>query len=164
DPDAYRVDVETEFLDPESGMFAHSDIEQCCDRPWAVLDPVAGHHYSAAIDPATRGNAWTLVVLGKNRSGRFFVVRHQQWVGSTSEPLSPLATFQDIATILAPYGVKTLHTDQWAADALVDIATQCNLWLVSDSIGAANKLEMFTALKAVVADRNISLPHDTQLL
>lgn len=164
DPDAYRVDVDTEFLDPESGMFAHSDLELCCDRPWEFLDPVSGHHYSAAIDPATRGNAWTLVVLGRNRRGRYFVCRHQQWIGSTSEPLSPLAVFQDISSILAPYGVKTLHTDQWAADALVDIATQAQLWLISESISNHSKLEMFTALRAVVADKNISLPHDMQLL
>lgn len=164
DPDAYRVDVETEFLDPESGMFAHNDLELCCDRPWEFLDPMTGHHYSAAIDPATRGNAWTLVVLGRNRKGRYFVCRHQQWIGSTSEPLSPLAVFGDIASILAPYGVKTLHTDQWAADALVDIATQAQLWLVSESISNHSKLEMFTALRAVVADKNISLPHDMQLL
>lgn len=161
-PDAYRVDVETEFLDPESGLLSYSEIESIStlDRH---MPPLPGHYYCAAIDPATRGNAWTVVVLGRERDNSLQVVYAFQWIGSISEPLSPTKIFADIAAILQPYRITTLYTDEWAADALIEIAGSCNLWLISKKTTATEKLERFTTLKSLVSDKALSLPNNNDL-
>ena len=163
DPDAYRVDVCTEFLDPEAGLFSTSELESCItlegDQP-----PRAGHYYAAAIDPATRGNAWTLVVGEKARNGNARVVLARQWQGSVSAPLSPKKTFAEIAELLKPYGISTMHTDGWAADALIEHASDTGLWLVSHAITDKLKLEYYTHVGALVADRRIELPRNRDLI
>lgn len=163
DPDAYRVDVCTEFLDPEAGLFSTSELEGCItlegDQP-----PRPGHYYASAIDPATRGNAWTLVVGEKARNGNARVVLARQWQGSVSAPLSPKKTFAEIAELLRPYGVTTLHTDQWAADALIEHASDAGLWLVSHSITDKLKLEYNMHMGALVADKQLELPRNRDLI
>lgn len=164
DPDAYRVDVDCEFMDPESGLLGLSDLESCRRDGPPVLPPKSGHYYTAAIDPATRGNAWTLAVLERQRSGVLAVALAKQWTGSQSQPLSPSDTLKEISQILSAYSVTNLHTDQWAADSLVEIAAQHNLWLVSHNVTDKLKLEMFNHLRALIHDKKLELPNDLVLL
>lgn len=158
DPDAYRVDVLCEFLDPVAGLFSTAELEACITHNSDCEPPKPGHYYSAAIDPATRGNAWTLVVLERTRSNTARVVLAKQWVGSVAEPLSPKATFAEIAELLKPYNCNVIHTDQWAADALIETASESGLWLTSHAITDKLKLEYFKHLGARVADRTLELP------
>lgn len=164
DPDAYRVDVLCEFLDPVAGLFSTAELEACITHDSDCEPPRAGHYYSAAIDPATRGNAWTLIILEHTRSGAARIKLAKQWIGSVAEPLSPKATFAEIAELLKPYGTNTLHTDQWAADALIELASEAGLWLISETITEKIKLEMFKHLGARVADRTLELPRVRELI
>lgn len=163
DPDAYRVDVECEFLDPESGLYSPSILESCIKYD-GDLPPGAGHYYSAAIDPATRGNAWTLVVGERTREGKIRVALARQWQGSISAPLSPKATFADIFKLLIPYGLNTLHTDQWAADAMIEHAGDAGLWLIAHSITDKLKLEFNMHAGALVADDMVEFPRNRDLI
>lgn len=164
DPDAYRVDVDCEFMDPESGLLALHELEPLRRQSNIPQTPLAGHYYSAAIDPATRGNAWTLIVIERSRLGAIRVVLNQQWVGTSAKPLSPSDVFAELSSVLAPYNIYNLHTDQWAADSLVEIAAQHNLWLVSHNVTDKLKLEMFNHLRALVHDKKLELPNDLVLL
>ncbi|MFA6167028.1 MAG: hypothetical protein WC700_10445 [Gemmatimonadaceae bacterium] len=124
DPDAYRTDVEGEFGASASGQYAPDLVRAAVRDAPADLPAVDGHHYVAAIDPATRGNAWALVVMTKERrseGGRRRVVLAREWLGSSVAPLSPSVVLQEIAALLAPYRVRVVATDQWAADALRDV-------------------------------------------
>lgn len=172
-PDAYRVDVECEFLDPESGLVALSELEQCVRREGPQVTPAKpGHYYVAAMDPATRGNSWSLVLVEHARNlalndytgPGMRVALATQWTGSTSKPLSPTETFREIAALLAPYNITTLHTDEWAADSLIELAAAQGLWLTSHRTTDKLKLTMMTELAARIADRTIELPPNRDLL
>lgn len=58
----------------------------------------------------------------------------------------------DIASICGRYGVRKLASDQWAADAIRDLASRRGLRLESEATTAASKLAMFEQVRAVVAN------------
>jgi hypothetical protein len=56
-----------------------------------------------------------------------------------------------------------LHGDQWAADALRDLAEEAGLTLVESTSTAAEKEDRYAALGTRLAEQEIELPPDTQL-
>lgn len=161
-PGVYRTDILGEFADPEASLFTAEELE-AVTRKTGDLPPEEGVQYVAVIDPATRGNAWTLTVKGKRRDGERVVetiVLARQWIGSKLAPLSAREVFTEIADILRPYGVIDIVSDQWAADPLRDIALGCGLNLYSVTTTAMSKVEMFNALAAKVGQGLVELPLD----
>jgi hypothetical protein len=161
DPIAYRTDVLGEFADPETALFS-SDILTRQTREGPVELEYDWHNtYVAAIDPATRGNAWTLIVATCVKRGEHMtkktVVLARQWIGSRLAPLSPEAVFGEIAEILAPYQVVIVKSDQWAADALRDIARRVGLTLIFEDITAAKKLELYEGLRVGLEQGDVEL-------
>lgn len=174
-PDAYETDCMARFLDPESGLLASWELDSCVRRDaferltieglelpgvdeCFARAPVKGDYYVATIDPATRGNAWALTILGCSGPGRYYVAFARQWVGSTASPLSPSVVFAETALLLKPYGLGSAFSDQWAADALVELAAKAGLWITPETVTGPIKLEMMTTLKAHVTDRTLELP------
>lgn len=161
-PGVYRTDILGEFADPEASLFTAEELELVTRRT-GDLPPESTVQYIAIIDPATRGNAWTLTVKGKRRVEERVlevIVLARQWIGSKVAPLSADSVFTEIADILAPYGVTDIVSDQWAADPLRDIALRHGLNLYSVTTTAMSKVEMFNALAAKVAQGDVELPLD----
>lgn len=89
-------------------------------QPWDL--PFAEHHrYVAAMDPATRGHAWTLVVATKGTDGIRRVALAREWRGTPSHPLSPKAIMAEVKAYVAAYGLRSVVTDQAAIDYLRDL-------------------------------------------
>lgn len=122
DPDVYRTDVLAQFATPEQALLSSETVERATRAAPATMPPEPGCIYTAAIDPATRGNGWTLVVATRKKGKRKVIVRAEEWRGSRSEPLNPTAVLQEIAAILGPYGVSAVKSDQHLGDALRDLA------------------------------------------
>lgn len=161
-PDAYRVDVMTEFMAPESTMFAAPELEACATLE-GEMAPCSRHHFVAVIDPATRGNAWALMLLANTGNGVASVVLMRQWIGSTSEPLSPRKVLGEIAEVIKPY-TTMLDSDQWSADALRDIALEVGLYLRTHTVTGPERVDQFESMKARVTDRKLRMPRDPVLL
>jgi hypothetical protein len=157
DENAWRVGVLGEFVDAETALFTASEVERC-----TTLDGDVAHNalwsYCAVMDPATRGNAWTLVVLGNAGGGRVVVVKARQWVGSGGTPLSPRDTLSSIRDELAPYGLDTVHSDQWAADALIDLGRTVGLTVLTHTMTGPGNVDAFDSLATFVRDGRIDLP------
>ena len=166
--DAYNVDVLCQFMDPVQGLFTLPELQGITRAAPLELAPSSRHSYAAAMDPATRGNGWALVIttnLGKvDGRDRYSVVLCRQWIGSKSEPLSPRAVLAEIADILRPYGIQSVMTDQWSIDPLRDIAGQCGLGLIEITISRGVKFELYDGLKKRVVDRTIELSPDPVLV
>ena len=158
DPAAFRTDVLGEFADVESSMFSGDDLSLVTRRDALEIEPQAGHQYVAAMDPATRGDAWTLVVATRRADGVCSIVLARQWQGLRGEPLSPDRVLAEIAEALRPYDVARVSTDQWAADALIDIGARHSLWIASEAITAARKVDLFESLRTRVLARTVELP------
>lgn len=118
------------------------------------------HTYTAAIDPATRGNAWTLVVacLSDNQVRRIVLAR--EWRGTRKQPLVPGSVFAEIALLLQPYGLKYVHSDQFSEDAMREIARQKGLSLLVTPWTAGLKADAYDALKTLAQESRLDVPPD----
>jgi hypothetical protein len=164
DPMAFRTDVLGEFADPEASMFAADDLAAVTRRDAVELEPVPGHHYVAAMDPATRADAWTLVVATRLAGGKLAVCCARQWHAQRGAPLSPDDVLREVAEELRPYNVARVATDQWAADALSDIGARHGLYVQSEAITASRKVELFESLRTLVLSRGVELPPVRELI
>lgn len=151
---SYRTDVLAEFASPEE-MFFPADLLQRCIRPERLPEP--RHTYVAAMDPATRGNGWTLLIATREGNLRR-VVRAAEWRGSEAEPLSSRKVLENIAEMLKPYGVTVVHTDQYMGDALTDLARDVGLTLVQWRPNERQRAEWFFSLRRWMEDGNLEIP------
>lgn len=163
DPQGYQTDVRGEFADPETNLLSSLELSAVTRATPLELPPQTGHAYSAAMDPATRGNAWTLVVLTKTREGLPAVVLARQWVGSKAAPLSPDKVLGEIASILAPYRTRHVATDQYSTDAIKDIARRHELYLYERAWAVESRYEKYDKLRVAIADGRIELSPEPML-
>jgi hypothetical protein len=167
DEQAYRTDVLAEFADPESSLFSSMEIDRCTRAAPLVLPKEDQHHYVAAIDPATRANAWTLAIGVRKRraTGRGYtsIVLAKQWQGSKTDPLKPDETLQEIASLIRSYGLGFLYTDQHAADFIHAIAQRYGVDVIKENITAPSKVQMYESLRTRIADGDVELPPDPQV-
>lgn len=154
-PDAYATDVLAEFRQPESGLFG-SELDACVRVSRETLPPQSTHYYVAAIDPAARGNAWTLVVMTRERERRV-VVLTREWKGSKAQPINPSQIMEEIAAILRPYHVTELVSDQWSYDALRDIAERSGLYLRQRPLTQSEAADAWTSLRSAMVQGLLEL-------
>lgn len=163
DPVAYRTDALAEFADPESSLLTQGEIDAVTRASPLEIPYREGHKYSAAMDPATRGNAWALVITTtERRDGREVqvIALARQWVGSSVTPLSPRKVLSEIAPILRGYGLRSVLTDQWSADALRDIGQDFGLGVYPETVTGADNVAAFHDLRTLIADHRLELPPD----
>lgn len=172
-PDEYRTDVLCEFLAPEAALLLPEHVEAAQRMEGGDCVRVAGAHYTAAMDPATRGNGWTLVVA--TRDGRLRrIVAIREWRGSPAAPLDPKAVLDEVAQCLRPYGVNSVDSDQWSGDALAALAREAkvytangpvpyplrlHLWRMTDR----EKTERYLDLRLMLATGGLELPRHATL-
>lgn len=126
------------------------------------IEPDDRHRYVATMDPATRGNAWTLIVASLSDNHVRCVVLAREWVGSKAKPLSPSAVFQEAAALLKPYGLSHVYSDQFAEDALRELARPHGLYLIVDAPWtAATKADAYDGLRALMQEGRLEIPNDS---
>lgn len=127
----------------------------------ADLPPDDRHFYKATIDPATRGNAWTLVVTTLSDDHVRKVCLAREWRGTKARPLVPGEVFKEIAALIRPYRLRHVHSDQFAEDSMREIARQHDLFLVVDQPwSAASKADAYDGLLTIVREGRLELPPD----
>ena len=161
DPDAFQMTVMAEFGTPPEAMFSDTSLRRCT-RVVAELprDPQA--EYTAAMDPATRGNGWTLVIATRDGRRRV-VVLAREWRGSKVEPLDPDKVFEEMAPVLQQYGVRFVYTDQWAADPLKALARRHGISVVERGAQSEELFDRYLAFRTRLETGDIELPPEPQL-
>jgi hypothetical protein len=173
DPRAYQADVLGEYVDPESSLLATPDIEACTDLGVTERAPrlddsgQLAREYVAALDPATRANAWTLIVLCTVKMGPFGeeyeVALAKQWQGTPQNPLRPSIVLAEIRDLCAPFGVTDAFSDQASFDALADIGDMVGFGLTG-LLGAEGATDLdCEAIRPVISERRIRLLDNSQL-
>jgi hypothetical protein len=145
----------------ESSLLTETIVDRVT-RKGGDVPPEHGHTYVAAIDPASRGNAFTLIVATRTGDVRRIVLA-RDWTPKGGLPLELGVTFAEIATLIAPYGLSHAYTDQFAADPLVELARHARLSLVPKPWTAQTKAEGYQELQAHAVAGNLELPNDAQL-
>ncbi len=153
-PSAYRTDVLAEFSAPEERLFDSEALGRAMRQECA---PEPGQSYSAAMDPATRGNSWTFGVFTRTGKRKRMVCARQA-TGSRNKALSPREVF---ATIIVPecrrYSVTSIQTDQYYVDALQDIAREFGLSLIQTPMTEREKVERYLAILTKTNEGEIEL-------
>lgn len=118
----WQSDVLGEFVDAVLALIASGAVEARVRRGAENLEYDPRNDYAAFMDPATRRNAWTLVILTKGADDRIRVAFAKQWQGTPAEPLDVDATLLEARECCMGYGLDSATTDQWAADPIVQAA------------------------------------------
>lgn len=163
DPVAYQTDVLAEFADAEESLFTQVALNRCLRPTVEPLAYIPGHDYVAAMDPATRGNAWTLVICDREGNKKR-VVLATEWQGSSIEPLSPKAVLKEASELLAKYQLDWCYTDQWAADANKDIALDFGFALVVEEMTTEEKVNAYLSLASNMLEGKVELPRNNVML
>ena len=162
DPIAYKTDVLAEFADVEEalipGLVVEDSVQDYDYLPWQ-----AGHDYVAAMDPAMRGDAWTLVVCDRIGHTKR-VVFAKEWQGTPDCPTNPKEVLQDIAKVLQSYMLNWCFTDQYSADALISLAEDYGLHLLCEDWTAQNKMECFMNLRAAITAGEVHVLNNRQVI
>ncbi len=132
-------------------------------RDGVVHVPEARYRYVAAMDPATRGNAWTLIVATQDEHQVRRVVLAKEWRGTRARPLVPGEVLADIRAHLEPYGLRHVYTDQYSGDALKEIAMGKGLLLSIEPWTQALKAESFERLKSLLGESRLRIVEDAQV-
>jgi hypothetical protein len=122
-PDVAATEEGAEFREPEEALLSDIVLRACTREAPLTIPREPGCDYVAAMDPATRGNAWTLAIATKKQARRV-VVCARQWRGSASAPLDPYEVLRDTSIIVRSYGIDWVETDQWSTDTLAAVAAR----------------------------------------
>jgi hypothetical protein len=161
DPTAYRTDVLAEFVDIEESLL--SPYLDAATREQMVLTPAENQEYVASMDPGTRANAWSLVVATR-KGNKKIIACAKQWQGTAMDPLRPKEVLKEAAEICFKYGISWAITDQYAADALKDLAEAYGLELVIEPWTKQNKIDLFMELQSQFQQGNVEIPPDQYVL
>jgi hypothetical protein len=174
DPDTAAREYGAEWIDADSSYLPALLVDKAIrDAPLVRM----GTAFAAAMDPATRGNAWTLAVGWSEQEWipveervddfegnavavtrtRVTIAAVWQWVGSKKAPLSPRDVLRQMASLLSPFGVATVYSDQWSIDALADHGRAMGL----DIVEHEGKIDApYARLRAMLQNSLIELPPD----
>lgn len=186
DPDAAAREYDAGWVDADS-TFLEAALVHGAARATPVERPAPDvrwvpHHdrptYVAAMDPATRGNAWTLVVVERRSTMtvldplvspepelplparvRFAVMAARQWVGSKSAPLDPNIVLREIKLTVGGYGLSAVHTDQWSSDAIKALARPIGIRTIESSLGSAeDRFAAYDEIRTLLTTQLLELP------
>jgi len=160
---AYQTDVLAEFMDPEESLYPQEVLAMCTRNKPLIIPYEPRHEYVCAMDPATRNNAWTMVIADRYK-GVKRIVYYRQWVGKPQAPLSPQRVLEEAQEALAAYRLDWFYTDQWAADAIKDLARQLGLFAVVEDWDERNKTDAYQSLAVAMADGRVEIPYDSMIM
>jgi hypothetical protein len=161
-PDVVAREYDALWVSADSA-FLEGTLVDAAARAEPLEEPrVSGAAYTAAMDAATRGNSWTLVI-GRGAAGpdglpRVIVALAMQWTGSKTKPLDPGVVLGEIAAVCARYGIREITCDAWGADPLASLARQHGLTLRSLTQTPQQKFDKFDAVRTLLATQRLELP------
>ncbi len=167
-PRVYQTDVLGKFADSEDQLFSSVVVDAAIRQGPEVIAPREGHSYIAAIDPAMRGNAWTLIVLGcegydDKGEPRYYVALSKQWRGSKSAPLRPDTVLREIAQTVKPYGLSEIWSDGHNIDSLQVIAEQEGISICEAFTTQGDVVGRIENIRVLLEDGRLELSPDRTL-
>lgn len=160
---AYQTDVQAEFMDAEESLYPQEVLARCTRTKPLIIPWEPRHEYICAMDPATRNNAWTMVIADRYK-GIKRIVFYRQWVGKPTDPLSPRRVLEEASEALRAYNLDWFYTDQWAADAIKDLALQLGMAAVVEDWTEKTKTDAYQSLAAAMADGRVEIPQDAMIM
>ncbi len=161
DPNVLLTECMAEFASLDENAYSLIAINKCTRKaPLPLVVPhVKGRHYRAAMDPATRGNGWTLVIGTRSENKRILVYAHE-WRGTKESPLDTRLVMADIAEVLAAYEIRSVASDQWLADPLIERAHEFGFNMYQEKVNNELKAKLHLGLQLAMGRGELELPDD----
>lgn len=162
DPVAFKTDVLAEFADITETLFSDELLKRCTRKGLYFIEHDPSRDFAAAMDPATRSNAWTLVIADRKGTKKR-IVYARQWMPTPLEPLSPKAVLKEVKEDLARYGLDWVYSDQWSADAIRDIAADMDVDVVIEQWTEKERTNCYLSLAEGMKAGTVEILDDPQL-
>jgi hypothetical protein len=156
DPDVYNTDFLAQFSSPEASLFPLPSV-LAATRPYESLPPEPGLSYTAAIDPATRGNAFTLIVASRKGDTRFVAVA-REWRGTRESPLKMREVLAEVASMVRLYGITHVVSDQYMVTTLNELAQDHGISIYNPPFSAKARSADYLAVSQKLAAGQIEIP------
>jgi hypothetical protein len=163
-PDVASREYDAAWVDADSAFLDGVLIDQAVRRKPLEEPRMHGATYCAAMDPATRGNGWALIIARAEQLSedlvRVVVAVAREWKGSRLAPLDPDATLAEIAGVLRGYGLSEIACDGWAVDALASIGRVHGVELLPRTTTASQAYEAWDGVRTLLSQKRLELaPH-----
>lgn len=167
-PRVYATDVLGNFADSEDQLFSSVTVDAATRKGPDQIKPRPGHSYVAAIDPAMRGNAWTLIVMGcdgvdEKGQPTYYVALSKQWRGSKVQPLRPDTVLREIARDLKSYELEEVWSDGHNIDSLQVIAEQEGITICEAFTTQGDMVLRVENIRVLIEDGRLELSPDRTL-
>ena len=158
DREIYRTSVLGEFLEADEALISLEEIDAVTRVSPLEQPPIDGVEYVAAMDPAARKNAWTLVIAGRWEPHRVGIAVAREWVPTGKSRLDPGKVMAEIAELCARYNLGRIMTDRWSVDAMRVIAAQHGLTLAEMSDQGIRRFHDYDRIRVMIQKRDVELP------
>lgn len=158
-PEVREVCTKRVFLDPERTWLTPDLLDACTRDGYEELeyDPCAT--YVVATDPATRTNAWSLVVLGCYPEPPTYRIAHaREWVPQPGERLRIRDVFREIQQVCQRYQTALVVGDRHMADALMEIGAEFGIEYLNADFKRETYNEAYLEMKRLMDDGALELP------
>lgn len=160
----YQREYLAQFTDSVNGWISPEILNPCVVRGRRQLPWQPGANYVAAIDPATRGHNFALVVLHQSPDGCVVVDLVRTWTGTAKAPLPFEPVLAEIKDILESYGINTAVGDQYNCDAIQQHLQKLGIIYRITTFGPQTRAKLFAGLKHLMVQRKIEIVDDPDLI
>ncbi len=154
DPDTFATDVEARFASKQSAFFDARLIDESVRQGRLAYDP--RNSYSAFIDPASRTNAFTFIIVTREGS-KCRVVLAKEWIGTRDTPLDTGDILTVIGADLEAYRVPYVESDGFMGDALASQARERGFDLVVRMTLGKERLEQALHFRTKLVSGEVEL-------
>jgi hypothetical protein len=157
-PEVREVTTKRVFLDP-GRTWLDATLIDANIRQQAVLQPDDAATYVVATDPATRTNAWSVIVLGCYPTRpKYRVALACEWVPKPGAPLQIPDTMGKIGSICRDYQTPTLIGDKHLVEVMSDAASEEGIEYVNSDMRRDEYTAAYLELHRLLTDRDLELP------
>jgi len=157
DEASFRRECGAEFTDEIAGWIPYEILDQCVAKSYTERPPVINATYSAAVDPAFKGDVFALAIAHRLPVGSIVLDYTATWTGTREAPLGYEWVCGEIARILKRYELNTVVGDQHCAAIIQQEFLKLGITYKEVTFGTGTRSEMFTNLKHLLIQKKVLL-------
>jgi hypothetical protein len=157
DPDLYRREFLAEFVDGSSAFLNSVDVLACQRKGIGTLAPRDGFSYVGTIDPAFSRDLFAMAI-GHRENDQLVMDGVWTWHREGFE-----ATLDQVVQVAERYRVRSLRTDQFSAQAVMEGLGKRGLHCEAVPWDSTGKWQAYARMKALINTRELELPDDEKL-
>ncbi|RLB33917.1 MAG: hypothetical protein DRH11_07635 [Deltaproteobacteria bacterium] len=146
DPETFKREYLAQFSDSISDFIPSDAVDNCVVTGRYGLPYQKKWHYTAALDAAFKGDAFTFA-LCHSEDNKIVFDRLESWRGTKDKPVQLKGVIDEIAAILAAYNTHVIHGDQYCAEPIRQAFVEKGIGFLETPFTSGFKKQIFSTLK-----------------